>query len=60
MTVLKIFHGDSCCGSGSTIDIIHNDENDLFAVIVTDETGYRDLITLDRETIFKLCEKVTS
>ena len=58
MTLEKIFHGDSAAGSGSTIDVLRNEENGLYAIIVTDETAYRDLITLDRETIGNMCKRI--
>ena len=58
MNLEKIFHGESAAGSGSTIDVIRNDENGLYGIIVTDETAYRDLIVLDKEMIGNMCRKI--
>ena len=50
MTLKQIFHSASHAGSGSTLDIVHNDENGLFGVIVFDGE-YKDLIVINRETV---------
>ena len=58
MNIEKIFHGKSDAGSGSTIDVIRNEENGLYAIIVNDETGYADLIVLDKEMIRDMSQKI--
>ena len=50
MTLRQIFHSKSHADSGSTLDIIHNDENDLFGIVVFDGE-YKDLIVINKETV---------
>lgn len=55
----RILKMESCAGSSSMIEVVHNPENDKFGVYITDETGYTDLIALRRDQVEILLKTVS-
>ena len=41
------------------IEVVHNPENDKFGIYITDETGYTDLIALNRDQVEILLKTVS-
>lgn len=55
----RILKMESCAGSSSIIEVVHNPENDKFGIYITDETGYTDLIALNRDQVENLLQLVS-
>ena len=55
----RIIRMESCAGSSSMIEVVHNPENDKFGIYITDETGYTDLIALNRDQVEILLQTVS-
>lgn len=50
MTAKKYLTLHSVCSSAE-VSFIHNDENKLFAIMIRDDEGDTNMITLDKEAI---------
>lgn len=55
----RILKMESCAGSSSMIEVVHNPKNDVFGIFVTDELGYNDLIALRRDQVENLLKTVS-
>lgn len=47
----RVIKMESCAGSSSKIEVVHNPENDKYGIYITDETGYTDLIALNHDQV---------
>lgn len=55
----RVIKMESCAGSSSKIEVVHNPENDVFGIFITDETGYNDCIALNRDQVEILLQTVS-